>query len=169
MRDFITVTYGKTALKKARVPTLRLQLGQTGMHQLLFCRNMPWEPFYNWCISHGALAGYLFFLIKSCHWDGSIFKELNGKRKICKHIQKDQKQELRKLMCTVFKGKVVYFLVIVQRPVSSLGVSQHMHNIINLSQFGLYWSSKLQEKKGKIKTPLLLRIMYFQMAKKGFK
>ncbi len=32
-----------------------------------------------------------------------------------------------------------------RRPLSSLGVAQHMHKIKNLRKFGLNWSSKLQE------------------------
>ena len=36
-----------------------------------------------------------------------------------------------------------------QRPVFSLGVSQHMHKISNLWKVGLNWSTKSQEKKEK--------------------
>ena len=40
-----------------------------------------------------------------------------------------------------------------QRPVVSLGVSQHMHIIPNLWKFGLNWSSKLRENNGRKKHP----------------
>ncbi len=49
-----------------------------------------------------------------------------------------------------------------QRPVSSLGVSQQIHQITNLWKFGLNWSSKLQEKKNHPNS-LLLTIVYFQI------
>ena len=49
-----------------------------------------------------------------------------------------------------------------QRPVFSLGVSQHMHKITNLWKFELNWSSKLQENNEE-KTPLLHKFVCFQM------
>ena len=51
-----------------------------------------------------------------------------------------------------------------QRPVFSLGVSQHMHKITNVWKFELNWSSKL---RGKVimeeKTPLSHEVVCFQM------
>ena len=47
-----------------------------------------------------------------------------------------------------------------QRPVSSLGMPQYMHKIINLWKFGLIWSSKLQENNQRIKTPVKLNWKY---------
>ena len=42
-----------------------------------------------------------------------------------------------------------------QRPVFSLGVSQHMHTITNLSKFELnYWSSKLRDNNERKKNTL---------------
>ena len=42
-----------------------------------------------------------------------------------------------------------------QRPVFSLGVSQHMHKITNLWKFELNWSSKLRDKNERKKTHLV--------------
>ena len=49
-----------------------------------------------------------------------------------------------------------------QRPVFSLSVSQHMHDITNMLKFELNWSSKLQE-NNEGKTPLSLEVVCFQM------
>ena len=48
-----------------------------------------------------------------------------------------------------------------QRPVFSLGVSQHMHTMTNLWKFELNWSSKLQER-----TPSLHYFVWFKMHNK---
>ena len=49
-----------------------------------------------------------------------------------------------------------------QRPVFSLGVSQHMHKITNLWKFELNWSSKLQENNER-KTTLVAQTCAFSM------
>ena len=40
---------------------------------------------------------------------------------------------------------LLYFFIYFQRPVFSLGVSQHMHKITNLWKFELDWSSELRD------------------------
>ena len=49
-----------------------------------------------------------------------------------------------------------------QRPVFSIGVSQHMHKITNIWKFKLDWSSKLRDNNER-KTPLSHEVVYFQM------
>ena len=50
-----------------------------------------------------------------------------------------------------------------QRPVFSLGVSQHMHKITNLWKFELDWSSELRDMMKRKKTPLSHEVVCFQM------
>ena len=58
--------------------------------------------------------------------------------------------------------------IIWTRPFSSLDVSHVLNSLDNKPViFGLNWSIKLQENNGK-KTPLLHRIVGFQMPEKGF-
>ena len=52
-----------------------------------------------------------------------------------------------RLKITVFPDTIGNF----QRPVFSLGVSQHMHDKTNLWKYELNWSSKLQENNGRKK------------------
>ena len=56
-----------------------------------------------------------------------------------------------------------------QRPVSSLGVSQHMHQITKLWKFKLSWSLKMQVNSEEEKKTLLRRCVWFQMTERGFR
>ena len=56
-----------------------------------------------------------------------------------------------------------------QRPVFSLGVSQHKHKITNLWKFGLNWSSKLRENDERKKPTLLDEFVCFVRGIKDFK
>ena len=49
-----------------------------------------------------------------------------------------------------------------QRPVFSLGVSQHMHKITSLLKFELNWSSKLRENDERKKHPCLTNLCAFR-------
>ena len=51
----------------------------------------------------------------------------------------------RKVLTNIFCLKALDTFVNCERPVFSPGLSQHMHKIINLRKYWLYWSSKLQE------------------------
>ena len=53
-----------------------------------------------------------------------------------------------------------------QRPVFSLGVSQHMHQISNLCKFELNWSSKLRESEERKKHPCWMNLCAFRYRNK---
>ena len=50
-----------------------------------------------------------------------------------------------------------------QRPLFSLGVSQHMHKITNLRKFELNWLSKLRDNNGRKKAHLSHKVVCFML------
>ena len=68
----------------------------------------------------------------------------------------------KKCFFLFLKGKVIYTFGNCQRPVFSLGVSQHKHKITSLWTFELNWSSKLWENDERQKHPFWTNLCAFR-------
>ena len=84
-----------------------------------------------------------------------VSKWLKELTKYSAHVLSDQ--PYMKLTCEHLGLKTLDTIGNCQRPVFSLGVSQHMHKITNLGQFELNWLSKLGDNNER-KNTLVLRI-----------